>query len=288
MEPVFAYVFEFWWMFPIAFCVCLMATSSSVEGAVFFSPIFILLFPLIAGVKILPLEAVFLALSIEVFGFGSALLGYLQRRLVDLAIAKKVLGFSIPVAVGFGFLAHRVPSHLILGLLGIIMVLLSGTVFFIYLKGGVDGPAGTEGEGPPSRVDALGRSYWYTYNHGLFGVMWSALGGVLVGFTGIGIGELTTTSLIARHGLPVRVAVGTGILIVFATVLPATLVHAYVFSTGTTSVHWNVLYMTIPAVAFGGQVSPFINNRVDGEKMKLFLAFVFVFVGSLLLWRAFG
>ncbi len=44
--------------------------------------------------------------------------------------------------------------------------------------------------------------------------------------------------------------------------------------------------MTIPAVAFGGQVSPFINNRVDGEKMKLFLAFVFIFVGSLLLWRA--
>ncbi len=81
---------------------------------------------------------------------------------------------------------------------------------------------------------------------------------------------------------------GTGILIVFATVLPATLVHAYVFSTGEASVHWNVLFMTIPAVALGGQVSPFINNRVDGEKMKLFLAFVFIFVGSLLLWRAFG
>ena len=46
--------------------------------------------------------------------------------------------------------------------------------------------------------------------------------------------------------------------------------------------------MTIPAVAVGGQVSPFINNRVDGEKMKLFLAFVFIIVGSLLLWRALG
>ena len=35
------YIFDFWWMFPIAFCVCLMATSSSVESAVFFTPIFI-------------------------------------------------------------------------------------------------------------------------------------------------------------------------------------------------------------------------------------------------------
>ncbi len=283
---MFEYVFEFWWMLPVAFCVCLMATSSSVEGAVFFSPIFILLFPLVAGVKIVPIEAVFLALSIEVFGFGSALLGYLNRHLVDVAIAKKVLFVSIPVAIGFGFLAHIVPGHIIMGLLGVLMVLLSGTILFTLMKGGVVGEEGSRGEGPPTRVDVLGRRYWYNYDHGLFGVTWSAVGGILVGLTGIGIGELTTTSLIVRHSLPVRVAVGTGILIVFATVLPATLVHAYVFSTGESNIHWNILFMTIPAVALGGQVSPFINNRVDGEKMKAFLSFVFIIVGSLLLWRA--
>lgn len=285
---MFEYVFEFWWMLPVAFCVCLMATSSSVEGAVFFSPIFILLFPLVAGVKIVPIEAVFLALSIEVFGFGSALLGYLNRHLVDVAIAKKVLFVSIPVAIGFGFLAHIVPGHIIMGLLGVLMVLLSGTILFTFMKGGVVGEEGSRGEGPPTRVDRLGRSYWYKYDHGLFGVTWSAVGGILVGLTGIGIGELATTSLIVRHSLPVRVAVGTGILIVFATVLPATLVHAYVFSTGELNIHWNILFMAIPAVALGGQVSPFINNRVDGEKMKAFLSFVFIIVGSLLLWRALG
>lgn len=285
---MFEYVFEFWWMLPVAFCVCLMATSSSVEGAVFFSPIFILLFPLVAGVKIVPIEAVFLALSIEVFGFGSALLGYLNRNLVDVAIAKKVLLVSIPVAIGFGFLAHIVPGHIIMGLLGVLMVLLSGTMLFTFMKGGVVGEEGSRGEGPPTRVDRLGRSYWYKYDHGLFGVTWSAVGGILVGLTGIGIGELATTSLIVRHSLPVRVAVGTGILIVFATVLPATLVHAYVFSTGELNIHWNILFMAIPAVALGGQVSPFINNRVDGEKMKAFLSFVFIIVGSLLLWRALG
>ncbi len=174
---MFEYVFEFWWMLPIAFCVCLMATSSSVEGAVFFSPIFILLFPLIAGVSITPIEVVFLALSIEVFGFGSALLGYFQRRLVDVSIAKRVLLVSIPVAVGFGFLAHRVPSPIIMGLLGAMMILLSVTVLVTYLKGGGNGQGVTKGEGPPNRVDALGRNYWYSYEHGAFGVAWSALGG---------------------------------------------------------------------------------------------------------------
>ncbi len=194
------------------------------------------------------IEAGFLALAIEVFGFGSALLGYLRRNLVDLQIAQKVLPVSIPVAMGVGLLAHRIPANLILGLLGLMMLLLSATVLVTFLKGKSNREEGVPGKGSPTRVDALGRGYWYRYDHGPFGILWSIAGGVLVGFTGIGIGELTTTSLIVRHRLPVRVAVGTGILIVFATVLPAPLVHAYVFSSVEASVHWNVLFMTIPAV----------------------------------------
>ena len=50
------YIFEFWWMLPVAFCVCLTATSTSVEGAVFFAPIFILLFPWAAGVTIVGVQ----------------------------------------------------------------------------------------------------------------------------------------------------------------------------------------------------------------------------------------
>jgi uncharacterized membrane protein YfcA len=166
------------------------------------------------------------------------------------------------------------------------ILLLSATVLVTFLKGKSNREEGVPGKGSPTRVDALGRGYWYRYDHGPFGVLWSIAGGVLVGFTGIGIGELTTTSLIVRHRLPVRVAVGTGVLIVFATVLPATLVHAYVFSSVEASVHWNILFITIPAVVLGGQVSPFINNRVDGEKMKLFLSVVFLFVGAILLTQA--
>jgi len=285
---VLEYIFEFWWMLPVAFCICLIATSSSVEGAVFFTPIFILVFPFIAGVKIVPIEAIFLALSIELFGFGSALIGYFRWGLVDLSIVKKVLPVSVPVGMGFGFLAHKVPSHLILGFLGGLMVVLSVLMLYSYLAGGIHGPDGEEGEGLPTRVDSLGRRYWYTYEHGPVGVSWSGFGGLLVGLTGIGIGELTTTMLILRNKLPVRVAIGTGIMIVFFTAFMATLVHAYVFSSGELNVHWNVLFMTIPAVACGGQVSPYINSRVDGEKMKAFLSLIFILVGGLLIWRGVG
>ena len=282
------YIFEFWWMLPVAFCICLIATSSSVEGAVFFTPIFILLFPVLAGVQIKPVEAIFVALSTELFGFGSALIGYLRRRLVDMSIARKVLSVSIPVAVIFGFLAHVVPEKMILGLLGAIMISLSAIMVYSFVRGISHGSDDNSKEEPPTKIDAVGRRYWYKYRHGPIGVTWSGLGGVLVGLTGIGIGELTSTTLIVRNKLPVRIAIGTGIMIVALTVFPATLVHAFVFSTGDICVHWNILFMTVPAVAIGGQVSPFINNRVAGEKMKVFLSLIFIIVGVLLLWRAIG
>jgi uncharacterized membrane protein YfcA len=193
---------------------------------------------------------------------------------------------SIPVGIGFGFLAHSVPGALIMGGLGGLMLVLAALMVRTFSLSESYIKETAERHGPPTRVDVFGRPYWYSYEHGAFGVGWSVLGGILVGLTGIGIGELATTGLIVRHRLPVRVAIGTGILVVFATVLPATLVHAYVFSSGESKVHWNILFMTIPAVACGGQVSPFINNRVDGEKIKTFLTGVFVLVGGLLLWRA--
>jgi uncharacterized membrane protein YfcA len=65
----------------------------------------------------------------------------------------------------------------------------------------------------------------------------SAVGGILVGLTGIGIGEITTTTLITRNDLPVRIAIGTGIMIVGLTVFSATLVHAFIFSTEVLYVH---------------------------------------------------
>ena len=279
------YFLEFWWMFPVAFCVCLMATSSSVEGAVFFAPIFIIFFPMFAEVTITPIEAIFLALSIEIFGFGSALTGYFRRGLVDTYIAKNVLILSIPTSIVFGFLAHQVPSGVIMVFLGTLMVILCAIILFTCLKSMPEGKDFKEIGVRISKIDSQGRKYSYYYSHGFFGAFWSVLGGLLVGLTGIGIGELASTSLIVRHKIPVRVAIGTGILIVFATVLPATLVHAYVFSSGQILVHWNILFMTIPAVLIGGQVSPVINSRVDGEKVKFFLSFVFLFVGFILIFR---
>ena len=275
-------------MFPVAFSVCLIATSASVEGAVFFAPIFLLVFPVAAGVDISTTEAIFIALATELFGFGSALIGYLRRHLVDITIATKVLKTSIPLAVVFGFLSHMIPGTLITALLGLMMFALSAAMFSAYRRGGrtVQQGEACGNEHDPAAGETCNPKASYRYRHGPIGFIWSAVGGMFVGLTGIGIGELATSVLIIRNRVPSRVAVGTGVMIVALTVLPATLVHATVFWTGSFTVHWNILFMTIPAVACGGQVSPFINARVHGDKIKAFLSLVFIVVSVLLLYRA--
>ncbi len=197
---------------------------------------------------------------------------------------------SVPAGMAFGFLAHSVPAKIILGLLGAMMVLLAVAMLFAYIQGGIPEAEQAEGAGAPVRIDAMGRRYWYRYEHGLFGYGWSALGRHPRGVHGHWHRrahdhhpgrERQAARFGWRWGREFSSFFATG-----AAGQPWCTPTC--FSSGEVSVHWNILFMTIPAVACGGQISPFINNRVDGEKMKMFLSFVFLLVGGLLLWRSPG
>ena len=131
---------------------------------------------------------------------------------------------AIPVAIAFGFVAHTVPDSTILAMLGLMMITLALFVFYSHLKYASEPAAMMAVEDSRALEDTGRRTNRYSYRHGLIGVTWSAAGGVLVGLAGIGIGELATTALIVRNRLPVRVAIGTAVMIVALTVFPATLV----------------------------------------------------------------
>ncbi len=59
--------FEFWFMLPIAIMIATIAMASGVEGATFFTPLFILALGLPAEI------AIGTGLITEVFGFSSGL-----------------------------------------------------------------------------------------------------------------------------------------------------------------------------------------------------------------------
>ena len=63
--------FDYWYLFPASILIATLAMASGIGGAVFFSPIFLLV------LKLEPNVAVGTALLTELFGFTSGLYAYL-------------------------------------------------------------------------------------------------------------------------------------------------------------------------------------------------------------------
>jgi uncharacterized membrane protein YfcA len=70
---------RYWFMLPTATAVATLCLLSGIGGAALFSPIFLLVFPLLGSEYVLPSPATAFstALITECFGFSSGLLGYM-------------------------------------------------------------------------------------------------------------------------------------------------------------------------------------------------------------------
>ncbi len=84
---------QYWFMLPISILIATVAMASGVEGATFFSPLFILAlgFP--------PDVAIGIGLITEVFGFASGLFAYARKRLIDYRLGLSLLIATIPAAL---------------------------------------------------------------------------------------------------------------------------------------------------------------------------------------------
>ncbi len=85
--------FEYWFMFPISIVIATIAMASAVEGATFFTPLFIL------ALGLPPEIAIGTGLITEVFGFASGLYAYARKRLIDYKLGGVLLMVTIPMAL---------------------------------------------------------------------------------------------------------------------------------------------------------------------------------------------
>ena len=69
----------YWWMCPVSVAVATAAMTFGIGGAVLFSPIFIVFFPLFNVPVLTPADAIGAALMTELVGFSSGLVGYQWR-----------------------------------------------------------------------------------------------------------------------------------------------------------------------------------------------------------------
>lgn len=279
----------YWFMFPVSILVATCAMLSGIGGAALFTPIFILVFPLLGPEYILgsTIAAIGTALITQTFGFLSGFIGYYRRRLIDYGLAWRIIQVSVPVAILGALTASLVHDSVLLAGYALLVAVLSVVMW----RNRVPPLAESATELPTERrsvTDSAGRIYTYDDPRlGFRSLSLTAAGAFLTGMVSVGIGEVTISKL-TRKGIPIAVAAATSVLVVIVTIVFAstTLFVQLVQAGGWTAVPWNLLCYDIPGVLIGGQIGPRLQGRISHNTMRRAISILFIILAVAMLFVA--
>ena len=280
---------EYWFMLPVSVVVATVAMASGVEGATFFTPLFLL----VLGIP--PEVAIGTGLITEVFGFASGLFAYVRRRLIDYSLARTLLIVTVPLAVLGTIIAGSVEPTVLKVILGMGLI----AVAFSFLRSPepalvrrADSAIEEEhggGRGETCVVTAEGERISYTVCNKAEGMLISGTGALFMGMISTGLGEMNGYFLLQRCKVPSRVAVATSVLVVAVTALVAATGHFIRFvqegGDSLTTV-LSLCIFTVPGVVLGGQLGAMVSSRISQHGLERALGILFVLIGSLTLAEA--
>ena len=282
---------ENWWLFPVSIGIATIAMSSGIGGAVFFSPLFLL----VLGLS--PTIAIGSALITELFGFSSGVISYRKAKLIDYGLAKSLLVYAVPAAIVGSLIADYFPGDLLKGIFAVGLIFIGWQLFTSYREDRKHKAHGEptedhEGSYESELIDASGTVYKYTVCNKWVAKLFSVIGGALVGMISVGLAELQEYHLVAKCKVPTPVAVATAIFTVVITVFFASLGHIYHFVTDADSdvlqQVMNVVLFTIPGVIIGGQIGPMVQKKINPDLMKVAIIVLFITIGFFILYTLFN
>ncbi len=255
----------YWFMFPVAICVATCAMLSGIGGAALFTPIFVLLFPILGPEYVLAstFAAISTALLTQTFGFLSGFVGYYRRRMIDFDLALRFIKITAPIAVLGALVAHAVHDGILIAAYAVLVFVLAIGMLFLRRARNNGRP---NYDAPYSKPD-IPRSDFVL----------SGVGAFLTGLVSVGIGEILISRL-TKRGIPVGIAAATSVAIVFATILFATitLVAQLIRDGGVGAVPWNLIVYEVPGVLIGGQIGPRLQGLVSQRTMEKAIGVLFV------------
>ena len=261
-----------WFLFPISIVIATIAMSTGIGGAVFFSPLFIIV------LKLDPAVAIGTALATELFGFSSGLYAYWKRRLIDFKLGRGLLLFSIPAAIVGSLSADAFPPTVLKTIFAVGIIFIGWQFYSSYRreeKEKLNTEIADESRNDYESIltDSAGREFKYTICNKNEGRLFAAIGGAFLGMISVGLAELQEYHLLARCRVPSPVAVATSIFVVAVSVLIAAAGHFYTFATSADPkiLHQvlNIVIFTIPGVIIGGQIGPLVQARVNPDVTKM-------------------
>ena len=272
---------EYWYMFPISILIATTAMASGVEGATFFTPLFIL------ALRLPPEIAIGTGLITEVFGFASGLYAYARKRLIDYKLGIALLIVTVPMALLGTWVAGYISAEILKTILGMGLFVIAVTFLRTprheeveQLDENIQKEYGGE-KAETSLVTSEGEEIRYTVCNRTEGRLISGLGGLFIGMISTGLGELNGYFLLQRCRVPSRVAVASSVFVVAITALVASAGHfvKFVQSGGETlNTVFSLIIFTVPGVIIGGQLGSFVSSKISQHTLERGLAFLFILV----------
>lgn len=258
-----------------------------VSGTVLFVPLYTMVFPLL-GYHLTPAQAVEVSLIIEIFGFTSSVSAFWRAGLIDFQISVFAVTLAAPLAIAGGLVSHFLPGNILLAIIGAALV---GFGYLLVGESAGHRPLESDGRTQPispelkEHRDRHGRVYHYRLLNDRWRAAAASFGGVLQGLVGFSAGELSTVEQVLR-GMPVRIAAGNSHLIIFGAAISAALTHLSVSAAQGTTVPWNIVAASAPAVLIGGQFAGLLAGRIPQEILRSVLAGFLTFIGLISAYRA--
>jgi len=275
---------EYWFMLPISILVSTIAMASGVEGATFFSPLFIL------ALRLSPEVAIGTALITEVFGFASGLFAYARKRLIDFRLGGSLLIVTIPMAILGTWLSGIIDAEYLMIILGVGLFI----VALSFLRKpepkviqALDSGLAQEFKAKKAETilkTADGEEIHYTVCNRTEGMTLSGIGALFMGMVSTGLGEMNGYFMLQRCRVPSKVSVATSVFVVAVTALIASAGHFIQFARSGGTVLQTVLSLiifTVPGVIIGGQIGSRIASRIPQRLLEVGLAFLFILVAGL-------
>jgi len=272
-------------MFPVSVLIATIAMASGVEGATFFTPLFIL------GLGLPTDVAVGTGLITEVFGFSSGLYAYVRKGLIDYNLGKMLLLITIPVALVGTWVAKGIPGDVLKGILGVGLFAIATSFLqspepesLAALDHDIKHHQGKEPQ--TCLTSAAGETFCYTVANRTEGRLLSGIGALFLGMVSTGLGEMNGYFLIQRCRVPSKVAVATSVLIVAITALTASIGHVVQFAQAggdTLTTVLNLVIFTAPGVLIGAQLGAIVANRFPQKLLERSMGILFILVGAIVL-----
>lgn len=276
---------EYWFVFPISVLIATIAMASGVEGATFFTPLFIL------GLGLDTEVAIGVGLITEVFGFASGLYAYIRKGSIDYRLGRMLLMVSVPAALLGTWVATHIPSDILKGILSAGLFAIASSFLQSPEPESLDSldrdiAEHQEKEPQTCITTTAGETFCYTITNRTEGRLLIGIGGLFMGMVSTGLGELNGYFLIQRCRVPSQVAVATSVLIVAVTALIASAGHVVQFANAggeTLDTVLNLVIFTAPGVLIGAQLGSLVASRLSQKLLERSMGILFILVGALIL-----